>query len=114
MPVPSPAAELGERLVDAMAALYGPHPGFRTAHARGICAEGVFTATAQAADLSRAPHLQGVAVPALVRFSNGTGDPTVPDNSPDGRGLAVKLRLPGGGSTDMVGLSLPAFFVRTP
>ena len=105
--------ELGERLVDAINAVTGVHPGHRVAHARGVCATGTFTATDAAARLSRAAHFAGDPVPATVRFSNGNGDPERADTEPDGRGIAVKLRLPDGASTDLVGLSLPVFFVRT-
>ena len=108
------ADDLGDRLVAAMAGVYGDHPHHRTAHATGVGAAGTFTATPEAAALSRAAHLQGSPVDAVVRFSNGTGTPGVADGARDGRGLAVKLRLPDGSSTDLVGLSLPAFFVRTP
>ena len=75
---------------------------------------GTFTATPAAAGLSRAPHLQGDTLPAHVRFSNGSGDPTAADGGRDARGIGVKITLPGGGTTDIVGLSLPVFFVRTP
>jgi catalase len=104
--------ELGERLVDAIIAVTGNHPGHRVAHARGVCASGLFTATEAASRLSRAAHLSGDAVPATVRFSNGNGNPDRADGESDGRGIAVKLRLPDGTSTDFVGLSLPVFFVR--
>ncbi len=104
----------GARMVAAMAGVYGDHPDHRAAHATGVGAAGTFTATPEAAALSRAAHLQGSPVDAVVRLSNGTGTPGVADGVRDGRGLAVKLRLPDGTSTDLVGLSLPAFFVRTP
>ena len=51
---------------------------------------------------------------AHVRFSNGSGDPGAADAARDGRGMAIKMYLPGGGTTDIVALSLPAFFARTP
>ncbi len=105
--------ELGEQLIDALTALSGAHPGYRAAHAQGVCASGTFTGTAAAADLSRAVHLAGGPVPATVRFSNGNGDPTRADGEPDGRGMAVKLRADDGTSYDLVALSLPVFFVRT-
>jgi hypothetical protein len=41
--------ELGERLVDAVNAITGVHPGYRVAHAHGVCATGTFTATDAAA-----------------------------------------------------------------
>ncbi len=49
-----------------------------------------------------------------ARFSNGGGDPNIPDYAREGRGLAVKFYLPDGDRTDIVALSLPCFFVRTP
>ena len=47
-----------------MNALFGKHPGFRAAHAKGIVCEGEFTPAASAATLSKAPHLQGRPVKA--------------------------------------------------
>jgi catalase len=57
--------------------------------------------------------MQGEPVRATVRFSNGGGDPNVPDYAREGRGMSVKLYLDDG-TTDMVALTLPCFFVRTP
>ncbi len=42
-----------------------------------------------------------------ARFSNGGGDPGIPDYAREGRGLAVKFYLPDGSRTDVVALSLP-------
>ncbi len=105
---------LAEQAVDAMNEVAGVHPGYRAAHAKGTLMAGRFTATADAARLTRAPHMQGRPVPATVRFSNGGGDPGAPDYARLGRGLAVKLYLDDGSKTDMVALTLPCFFVRTP
>ncbi|MBV8160620.1 MAG: catalase family peroxidase [Acidimicrobiia bacterium] len=106
--------DLSERLVDGINATYGSHPGHRAVHAKGVLCTATFTPTASASALSRAPHLAGPPVRAHVRFSNGGGDPTVPDATRDVRGMAVKFYLPEGGTTDIVGLSLPVFFTRTP
>ena len=108
------ADDLSERLVDSINASYGAHPGFRAAHARGVLCAGSFVATPAAAGLSRAAHLQGSEIRTHVRFSNGSGDPTAADHLRDGRGMAVKFYLPDGSTTDVVTLSLPLFFVRTP
>src|SRR5258708_1045195 len=105
---------LAERLVAAINRVHGEHPGFRAAHARGICAAGTFTATQQARELTRAAHMQGQQVQVTVRFSNGSGAPERPDYARDGRGIAVKFELPDGTVTDMVGITLGQFFVRTP
>lgn len=86
----------------------------RTLHAKGGFYAGTFTATPQAARLSRAAHLQGDPVPILVRWSNGGGNPGVPDKAPDVRGMAVKFELPDGTATDLLGQTAPRFVVRTP
>ena len=102
-----------ERMVDALNGVHGRHEGVRAAHAHGICARGTFTATPEAKRLTRAPHMQGEPIPVTVRFSNGTGNPLHPDRRKDGRGMAVKFFLPNGKQTDMVGITLPQFFVKT-
>ena len=81
-------------------------------HAKGVVCAGTFTATPDAASLTRAEHMQGAPVRATVRFSNGGGDPGAPDRAKDGRGLAVKLYLDDGSRTDLVSITLPCFFVR--
>jgi catalase len=105
---------LAEDAVDAINDVSGSHAGHRAAHAKSTLLAGSFTATPDAARLTRAPHMQGDPVRATVRVSNGGGDPGVPDYAKEGRGLSVKLYLPDGSKTDMVALSLPVFFVRTP
>lgn len=100
--------------IDAVSDIYGRHDGERATHAKGTLCAATFTATPEAAALSRAGHLQGDAIDARVRFSNGSGSPTAPDSAVDGRGMAVTFTLPDGTATDIVALTLPVFFVRTP
>jgi catalase len=107
-------SDLSSRLVDALNGAYGVHAGHRAAHAKGVLCAGSFTATRTAAAITTAPHLQGDPVRAHVRFSNGGGDPTVADGTRDARGIAVKLYLADGTTTDIIGITLPVFFVRTP
>jgi catalase len=107
-------SSLPEQIVDAIHDINGRHPGKRAVHAKGVLCAGTFTATPEAAALTRAAHMRGDPVRATVRFSNGGGDPGTPDSAKDGRGLAVKLYLDGGGRTDLVAITLPCFFVRTP
>jgi catalase len=101
-----------EQVVDAINEIAGEHPGHRAAHAKGTLMAGTFTPAG--AGISRAAHLSGDPVPVTVRFSNGGGDPAVPDHAREGRGMSVKFYLPDGSRTDIVALSLPCFFVRTP
>jgi catalase len=105
--------DMSERLVDGLNATYGVHPGNRAAHAKGLLCSAMFTPGPDGASLSRAPHLAAAGVRAHVRFSNGSGDPSAADGARDARGMAVKFYLPDG-TTDIVALSLPAFFTRTP
>lgn len=89
---------------DAIAAIRGSGgacPGYRALHAKGTLYRGIFTATPEAAGLSRARHLDGSPVPTLVRFSNGSGNPAQSDGAPGVRGLAVKFTLPDGKTTDV-------------
>ena len=107
-------SDLSERLVDGLNATYGAHPRSRAAHAKGVLCAATFTATPEASTISRAAHLSGEPVRAHVRFSNGSGNPGTPDGVRDARGMAVKFYLPQGGTTDIVAITLPVFFVRTP
>ena len=109
-PKPFPVA-----VVDTLNKLSGgPHAGFRANHAKGVLVTGTFTPAATAAGLSKAPHF-AKAVPVLVRFSNGTGVPTLPDADPNAspHGMAIRFQLPGGNSTDIVSISASSFPVAT-
>jgi catalase len=105
---------LAETVVEAINAASGEHPGRRAAHAKGSLRAGTFRATPRAADLTTAAHMTGEPVRVTARLSNGGGDPAIPDYAREGRGLAVKFYLPDGARTDIIGLTLPCFFVRTP
>lgn len=100
--------------------LFGLHPGFRPAHAKGRLVSGSFQPTPEAKSLSRAPHLArntaaGSATPVTVRFSNSTGLPMIPDNDPNGdpRGMAVRFHLGEHRHTDIIGHSTNGFPTRT-
>src|SRR4051795_2036472 len=102
-------------LVDAIGKAGGVHPGHRAAHAKGVALSGTFTPSADAKRLTRAAHFADDPVRVTVRFSNGGANPDSNDAGVgDGRGMAVKFYLPDGTTADIVGLSLPVFFVRTP
>ena len=104
--------ELASRAVDAIEAISGRHAGSRAAHAKGTLCAATFTPTPDAATLTRAAHFGNGPVRAHVRFSNGSGDPAAPDFEPrEGRGMATKFYLVDGTTTDIVGITLPAFFV---
>lgn len=102
-----------EDAIDRINGRFGRHPGHRALHAKGHVCAGTFTATPEAAALTRAAHMQRTPVQTTVRFSNAGGDPTVPDYAPDVRGLAVDFHLPDGSTTAIVSQTVPRFPVRT-
>jgi catalase len=101
-----------DEVVDAINDISGRHEGHRAAHAKGTLLTGTFTPSDSG--LTTAAHMSGEPVRVTARFSNGGGDPGIPDYAREGRGLALKFYLPDGSKTDIVALSLPCFFVRTP
>lgn len=105
-----------EQLVDTLTTLSGgPHAGFRANHAKGVMVEGSFTPTAQAAGISKAAHFQK-ATPVLVRFSDATGVPNIPDADGNAfpKGIAIRFQLPDGTATDIVSISVNGFPAATP
>ena len=103
-----------EEVIDGVNERYGRHPGYRTLHAKGIFCKGTFTATPEAARLTRAAHMQGDPVEATVRLSNGSGDPKSKDYVPDVRGMATSFQLPDESKTDLSAQTAPNFPVKSP
>jgi len=99
------------QLVEALRALAGSHPGFRPAHAKGIVCSGTFRGAPDARRVSRAPHLQGQAVPTIIRFSNASGDPHVHDGLANQRALSVKFQFPDGQSADVLANSIEGWLI---
>jgi len=108
---------LAKDLLDVLDALSGGvQPGFRPAHAKGLMCSGTFTPSPEAATLTRAPHANRPSTPVTVRYSNGTGLPTVPDNDPTRsgpRGIAIRFHLADHVHTDIIAHSTNGFPVRT-
>src|ERR1700730_15605411 len=117
MPLPSDdkIVQLANDLLAQLDTIFGLHPGFRPAHAKGIMLSGAFTPSREAAALTRAPHVTRDSTPATLRFSNATGLPLIPDNAPDSnpRGLAIRFHLADHVHTDIVGHSTEGFPTRT-
>ena len=101
--------------VDVMNTLWGKHPGMRANHAKGEVVEGTFQATPEAAKLSKASIFSGDQIPVLVRFSNSTGLPTIPDMDANAtpHGMSMEFTAKDGAQVDVVANSLGFFPVRT-
>jgi catalase len=117
MPLPTDEKllTLSQDLIEQFDAIFGSHPGFRPAHAKGTLLVGTFTPAQEAVSLTRAPHVNQEATPVTVRFSNSTGIPLLPDNDPNAnpRGLAIRFHLAEHVHTDIVSHSTDGFPTRT-
>jgi catalase len=117
MPLPSDEkiVQLATDLLAQLDVIFGLHPGFRPAHAKGVMLSGTFAPSREAVSLTCAPHALRASTPVTMRFSNGTGLPLIPDNAPDAnpRGLATRFHLADHVHTDIVSHSTDGFPVRT-
>ena len=106
---------LSERLYHALLLDYPDHKdGTRPVHAIGIGAQGYFVPSAAAREYSCAEQFARDRVEVTVRFSNGSGSPVEHDDALDVRGLSAKFHLDAGREADLIMITLPVFFARTP
>ena len=108
------AAPRPQQMVDALYSAFGDHHS-RAVHAKGILAAGTFEPAPQAADISKASIFARGKLPILVRFSDFTGIPSIPDTAGDAnpRGFALKIQLSDGSSADFVSHSFNGFPTAT-
>ncbi|KAK6953857.1 hypothetical protein Daesc_003819 [Daldinia eschscholtzii] len=116
MPLPSneKVVQTSNALVNTLHDIFGPHPGFRPAHAKGVLLNGTFIPTEEAKALSKAPHFNNPSTPIVARFSSSTGIPELPDTDPNGnpRGFAIRFKLaetPRRAHTDIITHSVDGF-----
>jgi catalase len=113
MPLPSDEkiVQLANQIAKVFQALPGNQPGYRPAHAKGILLKGTFTPALKAASLTRAPHIQRASTPVVVRFSDGSPVPMIPDNDPNAspKGCAIRFYMAEHVHTDIVSHSSNAF-----
>ena len=91
-------------------------PGFRPVHTTGVFLSGSFTTNPQGNPLPSAPaHLTPGAAPVTVTARFSSCDPRLPanDRRHGPRGLAVRLHLSNGETTDLVAMSTDRFLVST-
>jgi catalase len=117
MPLPSDEKliQLSQDLLQQFDTIFGLHPGFRPAHAKGLLLSGTFTPDPAATSLTRALHATRPSTPVTARFSNSTGLPLLPDNDPnaDPRGLSIRFNLAEHVHTDIVSHSFDGFPTHT-
>ena len=98
------------RMTDAIEATSTtPYPGFRRAHAKGICVVGHFDGTPEGAALSRARVFADTGTPVLGRMSIGGGSPYGLDAQARVRSMALVLNGADGSEWRMAMNSFPFF-----
>jgi catalase len=116
MPLPQDEriVALANDLLKQFDVIFGVHPGYRAAHAKGALLTGNFTPSSAAQQLTRAPHITRASTPVTVRFSNSTGLPQIPDSAPEAnpRGMAIRFNLAEHVHTDIVSHSTNGFPTR--
>jgi catalase len=116
MPLPTDEKllALSKDILEQFDKIFGLHPGFRPAHAKGILLQGTFQPSLAAASLTRAPHMNQESTPVWVRFSDATGLPLIPDNNPNAnpKGCAIRFQLGERAHTDIIAHSANGFPAR--
>jgi catalase len=110
----SPARLTQSRMIDALHGGSGLHPGFRAAHAKGLCFTGSFESSGAAAAYSKAAVFAPGKVPLTGRFALASGMPFVPDALAIPRSMALRF-MPAGAPEWRTGMNdIPVFVVSTP
>ena len=107
LPVRLPA-----QLVQDFHSAFGAHHA-RAVHTKGVILQGQFEPSAEGRTLSRATVFT-TSVPIIVRFSDFTGIPDIPDTSYNAspRGFAIKFLMPDGSNLDIVTHSFNGFLTH--
>jgi catalase len=100
--------------IDIFEKLSGAHPGFRKAHAKGVCATGTFTPNKDAKYFKGANLLASDTLQSTIRFSLGGGNPSSDERVPGVRGMATQIKLPDGSRHTFAGNSSPNFAGKDP
>jgi catalase len=110
--------ELPERLpaqlVQDFHAAFGEHHA-RAVHTKGLILRGTYTPSTEARQLCRAQLFAESSVPVVVRFSDFTGLPDIPDTEvkANPRGFAIRFLMSDGSNMDIVNHSFNGFPVST-
>ncbi len=105
------APNTATQTVDTMNQLWGRHLDTRANHAKGVVAQGSFTPTPDAASVTKAAIFASGTIPVLVRFSDSTGLPTLPDGDPNANphGMSIRFQQTPSEYVDVVANSLQFF-----
>jgi catalase len=102
----------GAAFIDALNRTFGRHEANRASHPKGVCCTGSFLPASSLTEILDAPLLKAAALPAVVRFSIGSGNPKMADTARVVRGLAMSIS-DNTERYDLVMLSEPVFFAAS-
>ncbi len=103
-----------QKMTDAIQTANGKiYPGYRRAHAKGVCISGYFEGNGQGEPLSKAGVFRPVRSPMLGRMSIGGGSPHGQDGSARVRSMALQLLDENGHEWRMAMNSFPFFAVAS-
>ena len=102
------------QFIEIFEKLGGKYPGYRKAHAKGVCASAEFTPNQNAKYFSESDLFSKPTLPAVVRFSIGSANPSSDERVPGVRGMGVQIKLPSGGLHTIAGNSSPMFAGKDP
>ncbi len=100
-------------LLELFEKLGGSYPGFRKAHARGLCASGTFT-PATSPHFPQAALLANGELPVVLRFSVGGTNPESDERAPGTRGAGIRIELPEGDFHHFTGNNFPVSAGKDP
>ena len=103
-----------QRMIAALEAAGGVHPGFRRNHAKGLCVTGYFDSNGAGARLSKAVVFASGRVPVVGRLALAGGQPFQPDAARTTRSFALRFTLPDGEEWRTGMNAIPVFPFRTP
>ena len=102
------------RIVKQFTADFGPHPGFRRNHAKGVCVTGYFEGNGAAARYSTAEVFTATRTPVVGRFAIPGGNPMISDSGSPVRSMALMFQSPHGEQWRTGMNNTPLFVVNTP
>jgi catalase len=99
--------------VELFSKLGGQHPGFRKAHAKGLCASGTFLPSPNK-HFKNSALLSNGELPVSLRFSLGGSNPNSDERAPGTRGMGMQIQLPNGALHTFTGNNFPVFAGKDP
>ncbi|HEY1841132.1 MAG TPA: catalase family peroxidase [Mycobacterium sp.] len=103
-----------QTFLDGFARVFGPQPGFRKNHAKGVPVAGWFDSNGNGRVLSKAAVFAPGRTPALGRFSLAGGNPHIADTATAARGFGLTFGFPGSQQWRIAMLNLPVFLDNSP